>query len=366
MAYVAVKGGREAIERACDLNEYRRQGAASAPLQLSQIREQLHLAVDRVMGEGGLHAPDLAALALRQAAGDTIEASFLLRAHRATLPRLGESIPDTTGDMRMVRRISSAFKDVPGGQILGPTGDYTLRLLELDRLEDPALRRQVIRERVFRGLPEPDDMPDTFPRVVELLRRDGLVEEPGTEDDEPFDITRRSVAFPAPRSARLQALARGETGGLLLLAYSSMRGYGHIHPTLAELRVGYLPLRMTHPVTGESVVAGEILVTEAEVVSRFSNPEGEPRFHMGYGLCLGHNEIKAISMGVLDRCMRTETPTCPAEDQEFVLYHTDGIESMGFSNHWKLPHYVDFLSDLDRLRKARANAQEKENGHARA
>jgi len=365
MAYVAVKGGREAIERACDLAEYRRQGAGSRPLELSQIREQLHLAVDRVMGEGGLYAPDLAALALRQAAGDTIEASFLLRAHRATLPRLGESIPDTTGEMRMVRRISSAFKDVPGGQILGPTSDYTLRLLELDRLDDPARRRQLIRERVFRDLPEPEDMPDTFPRVVELLRRDGLVEEPGTDDDEPFDITRRSVAFPAPRSARLQALARGETGGLLLLAYSSMRGYGHIHPTLAELRVGYLPLRTTHPETGDSVVVGEVLATEAEVVSRFSNPEGEPRFHMGYGLCLGHNEIKAISMGVLDRCMRTEAPTCPAEDQEFVLYHTDGIESMGFSNHWKLPHYVDFLSDLDRLRKARENASEKERTRAR-
>ena len=79
---------------------------------------------------------------------------------------------------------------------------------------------------------------------------------------------------------------------------------------------------------------------------------GQPRFNLGYGLCLGQNEVKAISMGVLDRTLRTAEPSCPAEDQEFVLYHSDGIESMGFSNHWKLPHYVDFLSDLDRLRKA--------------
>jgi len=365
MAYVAVQGGREAIERACDLNEFRRQGAASRPLELAQIREQLHLAVDRVMGEGGLYAPDLAALALRQSAGDTIEASFLLRAHRATLPRLGESVPDSTAEMRIIRRISSAFKDVPGGQILGPTNDYTLRLLELERLEEPENRRKAIRDRVFRDLPAPLEMPDTFPRVVELLRKDGLVEDPGIEDTDPFDITRRSVSFPAPRSARLQAMARGETGGLLLLAYSSMRGYGHIHPTLAELRVGYLPVRIVNPITNEPVVAGEVLVTEAEVVSRFSNPEGEPRFHLGYGLCLGHNEVKAISMGVLDRCMRTDTPTCPAEDEEFVLYHTDGIESMGFSNHWKLPHYVDFLSDLDRLRKARENIHRKDDADAR-
>ena len=355
MSYVAVQGGREAIERACDFNEYRRSGPSSKPLELVQIREQLHLAVDRVMGEGGLYAPDHAALAIKQSAGDTNEAAFLLRAHRATLARLGESLPDDTSDMRVIRRISSAFKDVPGGQILGPTSDYTLRLLELERLDDPERHRQALRERVFKDLPAPEVLPDTFARVVDLLRRDGLVEDPTIEDAEPFDITRKSMVFPAPRSARLQALARGETGGMLLLAYSSMRGYGHIHPTLAELRVGYVPLRVSHPDTGEAVVIGEVLVTEAEVVSRFSDPEGKPKFHLGYGMCFGQNEVKAISMGVLDRCLRATAPACPAEDQEFVLYHTDGIESMGFSNHWKLPHYVDFLSDLDRLRKAQEN-----------
>jgi len=355
VSYVAVQGGREAIERACDLNEYRRSGTSSSPLTLSQIREQLHLGVDRVMGEGGLYAPDHAALALKQAAGDTYEAAFLLRAHRATLPRLCESLPDTTSDMRVIRRISSAFKDVPGGQILGPTSDYTLRLLELDRLSDAEAHRRALRERVFKDLPLPDTLPDTFARVVDLLRADGLVEEPSTVDADPFDITRQSMTFPAPRSARLQSLARGETGALLMMAYSSMRGYGHIHPTLAELRVGYVPLRVTNPDTGAAVVVGEVLVTEAEVVSRFSDPEGKPKFHVGYGLCFGQNEVKAISMGVLDRCLRASSPTSPAEDQEFVLYHSDGIESMGFSNHWKLPHYVDFLSDLDRLRKAQEN-----------
>lgn len=355
MSYVAVQGGREAIERSCDLNEYRRSGSRSKPLELEQIREQLHLAVDRIMGEGGLYAPDHAALALRQSAGDTFEASFLLRAHRATLGRLCESVPDTTSDMRVIRRISSAFKDVPGGQILGPTGDYSLRLLELEAIENPEEHRRVLQERVFKDLPTPSVLPDSFARVVDLLRADGLIEESGTTDPDPFDITRQSMTFPAPRSARLQGLARGETGGLLFLAYSSMRGYGHLHPTLAELRVGYVPLRVKHPDTGESIVVGEVLVTEAEVVARFANPEGEPRFHLGYGLCFGQNELKAISMGVLDRCLRAESPTNPAEDQEFVLYHIDGIESMGFSNHWKLPHYVDFLSDLDRLRKAQEN-----------
>lgn len=359
MSYVAVQGGRDAIERACEAYEHRRSGRTSAPLELDQIREQLHLAVDRVMGEGGLYAPEHASLAFRQAAGDTFEAAFLLRAHRATLPRIAQSEVCSTGPMRVIRRISSAFKEVPGGQILGPTSDYTLRLLELDPLEDPVERRNHLRERLFSGKEPEGGIPDEFPRVVELLRREGLVQEVSTTSEEPFDITRRSMLYPAPRSARLQSMARAETGALLFLAYSSMRGYGDIHPTLAELRVGYVPLTVTNPVTGRTFVAGEVLVTEAEVVSRFSEPGGEPRFHLGCGMCFGHNELKAISMGVLDRCLRSTAPSCPAEDQEFVLYHADGIESMGFANHWKLPHYVDFLSDLDRLRKARevANAR---------
>ena len=250
------------------------------------------------MGEGGLYAPDHAALALRQAAGDTFEAAFLLRAHRASLPRIASSEVDEPAPMRVVRRISSAFKDIPGGQILGPTSDYTLRLLELDPIEEPEELRQIVRERLLQGAKSFTRIPDQFPRIVEMLRREGLVEESHRSEEEPFDITRRSTSFPAPRSASLQTLARGETGGLLLLAYSSMRGYGQIHPTLAELRVGYRALSLRHPSTGEPFIVGEILVTEADVVSRFTNPSGEPRFHLGCGMCFGQNEIKAISMAV--------------------------------------------------------------------
>ena len=154
-----------------------------------------------------------------------------------------------------------------------------------------------------------------------------------------------------------ERLARGETGGLLALAYSSMRGYGNIHPTLGELRVGYLPLTTRHPVSGKPYVIGEVKVTEAEVLARMEGNDGMPKFSLGYGFCFGQNEIKAISMAILDRSTRTKDPKSPAEDQEFVLYHTDGIEAMGFCNHWKLPHYVDFLSDLDRLRKSQENAR---------
>jgi len=366
MGYVAVKGGTEAIERACRLFAHERMKGESGPLEVKQVREQLYLAVDRVMGEGGLYAPGLAALAFKQAAGDTFEASFMLRAYRATQPRLGYSLPDSTERMRIVRRISSAFKDIPGGQILGPTSDYTLRLLDFDLLEDDATRRKAFRERLFEDLPADTEIPSSFPKVVDILRRDGLLAEGASFPKvEPFDITRRSLAFPAPRNAAQQSMARGETGGMLLLAYSSMRGYGNIHPTLAELRVGYIPLTVPHPVTGEPYTVGEVKATEAEVVARFEGNDGMPRFSLGYGLCFGQNEIKAISMAVLDRCTRVKHPSCPAEDQEYVLYHIDGIEAMGFCNHWKLPHYVDFLSDLDRLRKAQEIAR-KEECHADA
>jgi len=372
MGYVAVKGGNEAIERACQVFAHERMKGDSAPLGVDQVREQLYLAVDRVMGEGSLYAPELAALALKQSAGDTFEASFMLRAFRATRPRLGYSLAARTEKMRIIRRISSAFKDIPGGQILGPTSDYTLRLLDFDLLEDDEARRAAFKKRVFSHIPAGAEIPETFPRVIRILRREGLLEEDlgaGRKEEAVFDITRQSLTFPAPRSATLQALARSETGGMLALAYSSMRGYGNIHPTLGELRIGYVPLTIRHPETGEPYTIGEVKVTEAEVLARMQGNDGMPKFSLGYGLCFGQNELKAISMAILDRCIRAEKPSCPAEDQEFVLYHTDGIEAMGFCNHWKLPHYVDFLSDLDRLRKAQDVARAgkaREDGDAAA
>src|SRR5580700_2014727 len=142
MAYVAVKGGERAIRNAhAWLAEERRGDPAVPDLALSQIREQLGRAIDRVMAEGSLYDPDLAALAIKQAQGDLIEAAFLLRAYRTTLPRFAHSAPVETGAMRIERRVSAIFKDLPGGQVLGPTYDYTHRLLDFSLLEpDPAAR----------------------------------------------------------------------------------------------------------------------------------------------------------------------------------------------------------------------------------
>ncbi len=353
MAYVAIKGGRRAIEQACRFSEYEKVSAGTRPLEVEQLIDQLGLLIDRIIGEGSLYSPDLAALALKQSGGDIFEAAFILRAFRTTQPRLGYSRTAGTEEMRVVRRISSAFKDIPGGQILGPTDDYSLRLVNFDLFDDSGERQQQAIAALLEeaGIAEP--LPPTFPKLVDLLRAEGLLEEGDRREESITDITRESIRFPASRSAALQTMARGESGGLLCLAYSNMRGYGSVHPTIGELRVGYLPVEVEHPITGEPYRIGEVKVTEAEIISKKYSDSDTPRLTLGYGLCFGHNEIKAISMAVLDRAMQSEDVQAPSEDQEFVLTHVDGIEAMGFCNHFKLPHYVTFQSQLDRLRQSR-------------
>ncbi|WP_029551478.1 carbon-phosphorus lyase complex subunit PhnI [Thermocrinis jamiesonii] len=362
MGYVAVRGGEKAIEYACKLLEYQRLKGKSKLLSVDQIVEQLYFLVDRVMSEGSLYAPKLAALAIKQAAGDLLEASFILRASRNTLPSLGYSLPIKTDKMRIIRRISAAFKDIPGGQILGPTSDYCLRLFRFELLEENEDKRKKFMKELLGELGE-EDLPAEFPKIVEILRKEGLVvEAPSHQSTEFVDITKEAVSsFPPPRSALLQAMARAETGGLLLLAYSNMRGYGDIHPTVAELRVGYAPVTVLHPYTGEEIYVGEVKITEVELVAKIESQEGIPKFSLGYGACFGHNETKAICMAVLDKAMQTQEPKNPSEDSEFVFYHIDSVDSMGFANHYKLPHYVTFQSDLDRLRKIQSQFMEVKN-----
>ncbi|KJR96616.1 MAG: carbon-phosphorus lyase [Peptococcaceae bacterium BRH_c4a] len=355
MGYVAVKGGAGAIAAAEELVKYFRVKGGSDPVAVRQIQDQFRLAVDKVMGEAGLYAPFYAALAIKQAEGDLVEASFILRAFCSSQPRQYYSVVANTGEMEVIRRISASFKDIPGGQILGPTRDYTQRLLDFELAGESRGHVEQFLSSYLKDINlSGRAAPATFPKVVDLLRAEGLLDEESTQpEEEIFDITRDAVTFPAPRTARLQAMARAETGGLMAIAYSSMRGYGNVHPNLGELRVGYLPLKIRHPEMEGEVYVGRVLVTETEVITRFAAGEdGMPRFTMGYGLCFGHNEIKAISMAVLDRAMRSPAPGSPAGDQEFVLYHTDGIEASGFSAHWKLPHYVTFQADLEQLRAA--------------
>ncbi len=349
--YVAVKGGERAIENAHALLAHARRGDPSVPeLSLAQISEQLALAVDRVMSEGSLYDRELAALAIKQARGDLIEAIFLVRAFRTTAPRLGASEPIDTAAMEIVRRISATFKDLPGGQVLGPTFDYTHRLLDHDLVAGGAV-------------PEPARAPaaqEAMPRVTDLLAVDDLIEQSGAaEPGVPVgDLTREPLALPAERDLRLQNLARADEGFLLALGYSTQRGYGRTHPFAGEIRFGEVEVELFAEELGFAVPLGRIAVTECQMVNQFGGTASEPpRFTRGYGLAFGQGERKAIAMALVDRALRArelgEDIRAPAQDEEFVLLHSDNVQATGFVEHLKLPHYVDFQAELGLVRRLR-------------
>lgn len=364
MGYVAIKGGENAISNANELVEFYRVKDRTPPIEIAQIQAQFRLLIDKVMGEGSLYAPEHAALVLKQNEGDVFESAFMLRAYRATLQRRYYSETLDTRAMFVRRRISSAFREIPGGQILGPTRDYTQRLLDgaivnetLGSIEEflAAFEGQLDRS-MLREVP-------TFGKVIDLLTAEGLLREANADENRRVvDITREAIKFPAPRSAALQMLARAETGGLMALAYSAQRGFGSVHATVGELRVGEVSVRVRDG-RGRVRHLGRIRVTEAEMISKIKVQKKDPVPYMslGYGLCFGQNETKAISMGILDRSMRTGGDA-PCQSQEFVLYHTEGIESYGFTNHLKLPHYVTFQSGLNNLRQA-VERKEKKRGN---
>lgn len=347
MGYVAVTAGEEIIERAEQLFEKQRLSGESETLDIDQLDDQLGRLTDQAMSEGGLYAPRLAALAVKQAQGDTVEAAFLLRAYRSTLERFDETPTVEPGEMIASRRVSPAFKDVPGGQILGATKDYTQRLLDFDDVDDSADPTEEW------DLDDEGD-PERLTNVTELLREEDLLHEPDEPDiTEPSDTTRQSVTHPPDRDEVLQELARGETGAVTALGYSALRGYGEVHPTLAEVRVGQLPVRIEHPYTGEEVTVTHTDVTESEAVVPVYEKREDPQFAFGYGLTFGRNERKAIGMTVLDASIQLDSDEEPAENPEFVLDTIDGMDSFGFIEHLKLPHYVTFQSILDRIRSIR-------------
>ena len=371
MGYVAVEAGEDVIQRAEELFEKQRVAGESEQVSVEQVDEQFSRLTAQAMSEGGLYAPRLAAIAVKQAQGDTAEAAFLLRAYRSTLERWGSSTPTETAESFTTRRVSPAYKDVPGGQVLGATKDYTQRLLDFELTDDD-------------GSDPTDDWdveaedPPQLRNVMDVLREQGLVHDPagnadegedggedrgedGGEDGnesespggtEPFDATRDPVTYPAPRSAVLQELARGETGAVTALGYSELRGYGQVHPTLGEVRTGELPVTIEHPYTGDEVEVTSATVTETECVVPIYEKSDDPQFSFGYGLVFGRNERKAIGMSILDAAIQLDGEG-PAQDAEFVLDVVDGIDSFGFIEHLKLPHYVTFQSILDRIRSIR-------------
>ncbi len=367
--YVATKGGEAAIANAHRLLEDQQTPRPGTnAITPNQIVDQMWLGVSRVMGEGSVYDPELSAMAISQAQGDLVEAIFLLRAYRTTLPRFAVSVPIDTQRMRVDRRVSATFKDVPGGQLLGPTFDYSHRLLQFDSPSDlsapdahnAASTADDVHQDI--SLPTNQQIESVLPRVLDVLDREGLIE-PVVDlmaSGLTSDLTREPLAFPANRPLRLQNLARGDEGFLLGLAYSTQRGYGSTHPFVGEIRIGDIDVELVPDELGFPVVIGSIQVTECEMINQFKgSATSPPQFTRGYGLVFGHAERKAMSMALVDRSMRAEElgeasfGESPAQDIEFVLSHTDSLEASGFVQHLKLPHYVDFQSELVLVRDLR-------------
>lgn len=351
--YVAVKGGEKAIANAHALLAKRGAGDSSR-IEDNQVRDQLGVLVARVMAEGSLYDPDLAAKAILQAQGDVLEAITLIRSYRTTLPRFGTSVALDTSGLLPERRISATFKDVPGGQQLGATFDYTHRLLASE-LETPVI-------------PEPDaDLGTAMPRITDLLGTGALIEPDRPDewtDPDPGDLTREPTTFPMTRAERLQALSRGDEGFLLSLGYSTQRGFGNTHPFVGEVRVGEVEVFFDAPEIGHDVPIGRIEVTECQMVNQFvGSAEQPPQFTRGYGLVFGRAERKAMSMSLVDRALRgdefSERRVSPAQDEEFVIAHSDNVQATGFVEHLKLPHYVDFQAELGLIRTLKAEFEQR-------
>ena len=205
-------------------------------------------------------------------------------------------------------------------------------------------------------------------RVIDILRQQGLMDtaSPTTPHKNVEDLTREPLKLPASRSIRLQNLARGDEGFLLGSAYSLQRGFGlDRHPFLGELRVGYIAVKYTPPELGFEIIIGKIKLTECFMINRFDGSENKPPgFENGYGLVFGQSERKAMSMALLDKSLQNSSNSdsktkYPAQDQEFILSHSDNVESSGFVQHLKLPHYVDFQSELVFIRNLKKEHDKK-------
>lgn len=200
-----------------------------------------------------------------------------------------------------------------------------------------------------------------------ILENLQLAVEEKDDGREPDDITMTPPNYPANRSARLQQLVRSDEGFLLALGYSTQRGYGRNHPFASEIRTGSVSVELVPEELGFAIEIGDIEMTECQMINGFVGSKSQrPLFTRGYGVTFGASEKKAMSMALVDRALQApeydEVAAGPAQDEEFVLSHGDNVEAAGFVSHLKLPHYVDFQSELELIRKLQKEFDERQEG----
>ena len=315
------------------------------------------------MSEGSLYDREIAALAIKQARGDLIEAIFLARAYRTTLPRFGFAEPLDTKAMALRRRVSATFKDLPGGQVLGPTFDYTHRLIDFALAESPDPPPPAT---------APADAASPTPRVVDIIAGDDLIEKsPPAEDGAPVaDVTRDPTEFPAAATRgcrRWRAATRASCSASAIRPSAATAATTRSSARSASARSRS---RCSSPSSASPFRWGRSPSPNARWSTSSRAGDGEPaRFTRGYGLVFGQSERKAMSMALVDRALRAdelaEERIGPAQDAEFVLSHCDNVQATGFVEHLKLPHYVDFQAELALLRELRRGRREARRRPAR-
>ncbi len=327
------------------------------------IIEGLPLLIDRIMAEAGVVEPKVAARSISQAAGDLARAVSLVRAWAANLSRV-EHCSVTRSDQTVVRRITPAFRAPADGQYLGATMDYARRLLRFDDTDGEDAIDGTVSIASNGSEPQavtgPGSKPaNEFGRALQPLHAEGLVA-PVLPQAEPSDRSRTPMGKGAGRGPLLQHLARSDTGALTSLAYSGLRGFGNqADPTLVELTRATVPVRRTHPHTGQPVEIGRVTITTAELaLFRITDGTPDPRLTLGFGATVGTVEVRAIAAALLDgglaRAASDSSGTSSLiQDEEYVLTTLDQSEANGFTEHLKLPHHVTFTSDVDAIRRVR-------------
>jgi alpha-D-ribose 1-methylphosphonate 5-triphosphate synthase subunit PhnI len=324
-------------------------GLAAARAMAAQPRTadlepgRLPVLEDQVCAEAGVWAPDAARRAIMQAGGDVPRAVSLLKVWAATLPHL-DSCPVAEPDIRVERRISSAYQEVPAGQWLGYAPDLAPRILSWDAPDDLGDSQPVAQVESIEA-----DAPSraSVPRARDLL--EGLALRPEPDDGDGLDPAAGMPVPPLDRATRAGVLAGGETAALVTLA-SLILGRRR-EAVLAELTVSTVFVRVPHPRTGTPCVVAQLPVVEAEAVID-ADVDGAPGFAVGWGASMGSIERRAISLALIDGAVQAdgELDESIPLDEQTVVGATDGSANNGFVEHLRLPHYASFASYVAQAR----------------
>lgn len=318
---------------------------------------------EQVCAEAGVWAPDAARRALAQSGGDVPAAVALVRVWAAALAHVA-AVPVDPADVRLVRRLSAAYPDIPGGQWLGIAPELRSRLLDWD--DDAAgtpagttagaepMSGSRPGEGIAGDATAATDAPSRLetPRVRDLVT--GVPMCAAAEDGGGADPARSALIAPYSRATRLGVLARAETAGLVTLA--SLVLATRREAVLAEVTAAVVQFRVPHPRTGNACHVATVPIVEADAIID-ADVDGQPGFAVGWGASLGSIERRAIALALLDGAAQAGADDAPALtlDEQTVVAATDGAATNGFVEHLRLPHYASFASYLS---QARGNGDE--------